>query len=682
MEHTYTVHVWMGIVMGWRQREMVIHADSYVIRKIKNKKFFQNANAKTTTFFLQNARVYDVPLNSKSKRTDESHYEFIIQTYEVKNFIRASSKENKIAIINKLNEVIQNVNSKSAFSNDYQNYRNAILKQFDTVDPFNSVTLRLTHFQNLFLEFNQKLETLKTLITEKNIKYKQNEFVTVHCNMVIIKDEMKKQFDEIISTIYDYHECKGNDGFEMEGTTTTNIKDIQAKQEEQQPTQSSSSSSQNENLNEDNNNIISDDESSRSISNNNNNQQQISCSMFSSDVNDFINKTYSFEPRTQFTKSFGCGNNLVKEFFKSMTTRKGSLPIYFNEPITMLQKQCERFYYMDLLTKANEEEDPKMQMCYISAFIIGEIFLNLGRVLKPFNPILGETYEYYDNSKQFRFFSEQVSHNPPISAFIGETPAFAMFGDSRASTSFKLLKGCLEVSFNNKTHLLLKKHNRYFVFNKPLILMKGLVKAPVHNDYGGDVTIQCIECPDVKCVLTFIDESKKPIGTFEGKVYDGEKVVYEIGGNWNNEVYYTDNEGNNKVTLLNVDANEKYITNTENCYTLPTFSYVLNQTTEELSNTLPKCDSRMRPDLREYEEGDNTKAQEIKLKIEMKQRLRHQKFEEDKVQYTPYYFVNEYNEKSDDYVYLFNGKYWYDKANGNVKELKDSDIFDITGIVI
>ena len=670
----FTVQIWMGIVMGWRQRVLAIGEDSYVIKKAKPKKLFANANLKTSTFFLQNASVHDVPLNPKAKRTEESKFEFVIQTYDAKNFIRASSKEDKVLIINKLNEIIQTVNSKSAFSNDYQNYRNAILQQFDAVDPFNSVTLRLTHFQNLFLEFNQKLDTLKRLITDKNIKNKQNEFVTVHCNMVIIKEEMKKQFDEIISTIYDYHECKGNDGFEMEGVSK---KDTQPKQQEQP----SSSSSQNEipntndNLNEDNT-IISDDESSRSV------PKEISFSMFSSDINDFVNKTYSFEPREQLSKPFGCGNNLVKEFFKSMTTRKGSLPIYFNEPITMLQKQCERFYYMDLLTKANEEEDLKLQMCYISGFLIGEIFLNLGRVLKPFNPILGETYEYYDNNKQFRFFSEQVSHNPPISAFIGESPSFAMFGDSRASTSFKLLKGCLEVSFTNKTHLLLKKHNRYFVFNKPLILMKGLVKAPVHNDYGGDVTIQCIECPDIKCVLTFIDESKKPLGTFEGKVYEGEKVVYEIGGNWNSEVYYTDSEGNNKVSLLNVDPNEKYISNTENSYTLPKFSYVLNQTTEELNNTLPKCDSRMRPDLREYEEGDNTKAQEIKLKIEMKQRMRHHKFEEDKIQYTPYYFVNEYNEKSDDYVYLFNGKYWYDKANGNIKDLKESDIFDTTGIVI
>ena len=75
-------------------------------------------------------------------------------------------------------------------------------------------------------------------------------------------------------------------------------------------------------------------------------------------------------------------------------------------------------------------------MCYISAFLIGEIFLNLGRSLKPFNPIIGETYEYFDNEKKFRFYAEQVSHKPQVTAYIAETPEFAYYGDTLNTTSF------------------------------------------------------------------------------------------------------------------------------------------------------------------------------------------------------------------------------------------------------
>jgi hypothetical protein len=47
-------------------------------------------------------------------------------------------------------------------------------------------------------------------------------------------------------------------------------------------------------------------------------------------------------------------------------------------------------------------------------FAISILSTNINRHKKPFNPILGETYEL--QHPQFTFISEQVSHHPPISA--------------------------------------------------------------------------------------------------------------------------------------------------------------------------------------------------------------------------------------------------------------------------
>ena len=52
-------------------------------------------------------------------------------------------------------------------------------------------------------------------------------------------------------------------------------------------------------------------------------------------------------------------------------------PVYFNEPISMCQKECEKFFYLDLLSKASNEKNKSLQLGYISAFIIGELFLYL-----------------------------------------------------------------------------------------------------------------------------------------------------------------------------------------------------------------------------------------------------------------------------------------------------------------
>ena len=120
----------------------------------------------------------------------------------------------------------------------------------------------------------------------------------------------------------------------------------------------------------------------------------------SEDEKDFIDKTYDFNKRKILPHKIVCPKNMIKDIVTNMTKKLPS-PVYFNEPLSMGQKQCEKFKYMDLLIKAGKESSREIQMCYISAFLIGEIFINLGRSLKPFNPILGETYEFFDNAKKF-----------------------------------------------------------------------------------------------------------------------------------------------------------------------------------------------------------------------------------------------------------------------------------------
>jgi hypothetical protein len=36
------------------------------------------------------------------------------------------------------------------------------------------------------------------------------------------------------------------------------------------------------------------------------------------------------------------------------------------------------------------------------------MYVNYNRTKKPFNPILGETYEYIDRDGKFKYFAEQV----------------------------------------------------------------------------------------------------------------------------------------------------------------------------------------------------------------------------------------------------------------------------------
>ena len=104
-----------------------------------------------------------------------------------------------------------------------------------------------------------------------------------------------------------------------------------------------------------------------------------------------------------------------------------TLPVTFNEPTSLLYRVVEDMEYTDLLNSAAERSDSSERMVYVAAFAASEYASTIGRVAKPFNPLLGETYEYVRPDKGYRFFIEQVSHHPPVGAAFAESAKWDYF---------------------------------------------------------------------------------------------------------------------------------------------------------------------------------------------------------------------------------------------------------------
>lgn len=86
------------------------------------------------------------------------------------------------------------------------------------------------------------------------------------------------------------------------------------------------------------------------------------------------------------------------------------MPVNFNEPLSMLQRLTEDYEYADLLDMAAECEDPCEQLAYVAAFTISSYSTSSNRTGKPFNPLLGETYECDRmDDLGWRCIAEQVS---------------------------------------------------------------------------------------------------------------------------------------------------------------------------------------------------------------------------------------------------------------------------------
>lgn len=140
---------------------------------------------------------------------------------------------------------------------------------------------------------------------------------------------------------------------------------------------------------------------------------------------------------------------------------KISLPVLLNEPITFLQRICEPLDNIGLLLHAVDEPDPLKRMSLVVAFVMASYGVSDDRMWKPFNPLLGETYEVQRQS--FRAICEQISHHPPITAFHAEARDIQFYG--WFSPSFKLAGTSMHIRNNGSLCIVLTNLNEVFTWS-------------------------------------------------------------------------------------------------------------------------------------------------------------------------------------------------------------------------
>ena len=640
-----------GVLKRWRKKTLLFVEEGF---KLIDKTLPPGTKSNDVIYFLRNALIYE---NLKSNKTLE------ISLKKGKIYIQAFSPKEKQIIKEKLRQHISKINESNCFSQEFEDYLSEINKLEEdnpSDDIFKNIQATISLMINFFLELNQKLDDFKTLIdTSKLGKTLRSNFSDCYNKMNYIETKMKSKFDELVKILYDYH-----DFLEpiMTDEITKEMSERLSTNELSSKNRASKSTRNIHNINIDSSDSETDSDTSRAL--------------FKEDP------LYNFEKRTKLDKKIEVNNNMVPEIVKLISSGQKVLPIQFNEPLNTLQRECERFIFCDLLNKAADAKTPQMKLAYIVAFLSAEMSMSIGRVLKPMIPLVGESFEYVDNNLHYRFFGEEVQRLPShVSAYIAEGDKWKYWADNRNSASFRFFAGAYGVDFENKIHLELfnpekKGDKKYdiFLYNRPSTLLKGILVNKLHYDYSGSVTITSPDYPEYECTVEYISDNYEE-GIVEGKITKGEdNVIYNIGGNWKKEIYITDANEENKQVIFTVKE-EDFFKNSVEGYILPSYSCNLNHITDELKAVLPPSDTRFRPDQKEYEIGSTEKSQEIKKTIEEMQQYKQEILDKANKEYQPIYFSNEYNEDSKDFVFMYKGGYWEDRAN---KKLKLKDVFDTT----
>lgn len=358
-------------------------------------------------------------------------------------------------------------------------------------------------------------------------------------------------------------------------------------------------------------------------------------------------------------------NNIGKDLTKI------SFPVAFNEPTSMLQRMSEDLEFSECLDAAALQSDSTRRIMFVAAFAMSNYSSTIGRIAKPFNPMLGETFEYVRPDRGYRYISEQVSHHPPISACFCESPGWEYMGCVDAKSKF--LGRTFEIRPTGVAHAKLKikpewapesKRNtlphaaenesllmEHYSWNKVTTSVSGFITGSPTIDHYGDMTVVNHVTGDV-CKLTFKPRGWRSTNAFEirGEVLDAHgNKVWLITGRWNSQLIAKRSSGG-EPSDLNPDEKDvcanptdggvsesKYLLLWRNSpkvpmpFNLTPFAVTLNSRPEGLMEWLPPTDCRRRPDLTAFENGKFDQADQLKVQLEELQRSKRRMREEGKL---------------------------------------------------
>lgn len=210
---------------------------------------------------------------------------------------------------------------------------------------------------------------------------------------------------------------------------------------------------------------------------------------------------------------------------------KIAMPIVFNEPLSFLQRLTENGEYLHLLTTANESEDPIERMELVAAFAVGGLSNNSDRMNKPFNPLLGETYELTQPEAGYKVVCEQVSHHPPISAYHGESESFIIRGS--VQPKLKFWGKSIEVKPDGYVNVELKKHKEVYTWRNVNCCVHNIVIGKLWFEQYGLMEI-VNHTRDIRANINFKSAGwfGKDLNRLEGFIYQGDNKVKFLYGKW------------------------------------------------------------------------------------------------------------------------------------------------------
>ncbi|XP_042523586.1 oxysterol-binding protein 2 isoform X3 [Dipodomys spectabilis] len=360
------------------------------------------------------------------------------------------------------------------------------------------------------------------------------------------------------------------------------------------------------------------------------------------------------------------------------------MPVNFNEPLSMLQRLTEDLEYHHLLDKAVHCASSVEQMCLVAAFSVSSYSTTVHRIAKPFNPMLGETFEL-DRLEDMglRSLCEQVSHHPPSAAhYVFSKNGWSLWQEITIASKFR--GKYISIMPLGAIHLEFQGSGNHYVWRKSTSTVHNIIVGKLWIDQSGDIEIVNHKTKD-RCQMKFVPYSyfsKEAARKVTGVVSDSQgQAHYVLSGSWDEQMECSkivhsspsspSSDGKQKTVYQTLPAKllwKKYPLpeNAENMYYFSELALTLNEQEEGVAPT----DSRLRPDQRLMEKGRWDEANTEKQRLEEKQRLSRRRrmescasgcaAEEEKESdnYMPLWFEKRLDPLTGETACVYKGGYW------------------------
>ncbi|KAI6224269.1 hypothetical protein M3Y99_01416900 [Aphelenchoides fujianensis] len=267
--------------------------------------------------------------------------------------------------------------------------------------------------------------------------------------------------------------------------------------------------------------------------------------------------------------------------------------------------------------------DETERMCGVAAFVLSGYSALVGRKRKPFNPLLGETFDF-------------VAHHPAVSACHAEGDGWTWWQTLEGTTA-PAFDGSVSATPLHPVRLRLANGEEYSWNKVTTIIQNARAEADkrvVRNE--GEMVIR--SSTGVECRLQFAVEGNAVEGRVRGRA--GERAVRLLG-----QIVASGEQ----VALFEAPPPHEHAAAH---YGFNRFTMALNELHAAERPLLPPTDSRFRPDQRLLENGEPERAEEAKKRLEKEQRGR------SALAHRPLWFERERDAFTGRSLWLSNGRYW------------------------